>query len=98
MTILPDKHIRLSRSLLNVGAVLLEMMDSDHTVTELWDKARARSEVRTFDRFVDGMDLLFILGAVRFHEGRITREGRRTKRHVGTNDPVERGKTEAVAQ
>lgn len=98
MTILPDKHIRLSRSLLNVGAVLLEMMDSDRTVTELWDRARARSEVRTFDRFVDGMDLLFILGAVRFHEGRIAREGGRARRRAGTGDPARRGKTGAGSQ
>ena len=73
--ILPDEHIRLSRSLLNVGAVLLEMMDSDHTVTELWDKARTRSEIGTFSRFVDGLDLLFVLGAVRLSGGRIAREG-----------------------
>ena len=98
MTILPDKHIRLSRSLLNVGAVLLEMMDTDRTVTELWDRARARSEVRTFDRFVDGMDLLFILGAVRFHEGRITRERRRARRRAGMGDPAGRGRTGAAAQ
>lgn len=98
MTILPDKHIRLSRSLLNVGVVLLEMMDTDRTVTELWDRARARSEVRTFDRFVDGMDLLFILGAVRFHEGRITREKGRARRRAGKGDPAGRGRTGAAAQ
>lgn len=98
MTILPDKHVRLSRSLLNVGAVLLEMMDTDSTVTELWGRARARSEVRTFDRFVDGMDLLFILGAVRFHEGRLTREGGRTGRRAGAGDPAGRGKTGAAAR
>ena len=95
--ILPDKHIRLSRSLLNVGAVLLGMMDTDHTVTELWDRAKKRREIRTFDRFVDGMDLLFLLGAVRFSEGVVSREASRGRRS-GAGRPAEHAKTGAAAQ
>lgn len=96
--ILPDKHIRLSRSLLNVGAVLLEMMDSDHTVTELWDKAKAKREIKTFDRFVDGMDLLFLLGAVRLSKGLITRDGGRATWRPGAGGHAGHGKTGAAAQ
>lgn len=75
--ILPDRQVRLSGSLLGAGAALLETMDSDYTVSELWDRARDRREIRTFGRFVDGLDLLFILGAVRLSGGRIVRERRR---------------------
>lgn len=98
MTVLPDKHIRLSSSLLYAGAVLLDMMDTDHTVSELWDKTRAGGKIKTFDRFVGGLDLLFILGAVRLDGDRVAREaglgGRRRPAAAGL---AERGTTGAPA-
>ena len=69
--ILPDKHTRVSNSLLNVGAVLLGLMRPSQTVTELRCRARMRPEVRTFDRFVLGLDLLFVLGAVDCRDGMV---------------------------
>ena len=71
--ILPDKHTRVSSSLLNVGAVLLYLMRPSQTVTELWCRARARPEVGTFDRFVLGLDLLFMLGAVSYKDGMVVK-------------------------
>lgn len=63
----------MSDSLLNVGAILLVAMRPSQTVTELWDRVRARPEIRTFARFVLGLDLLFILGAVDYRDGMLVR-------------------------
>lgn len=71
--ILPTKHIRLSNSLLNVGATLLKHIDNNHTVTALWNTTRTLPEVRTFERFTLGLDLLFMMGVVDFHEGLLRR-------------------------
>ena len=71
--ILPTKHIKLSNSLLSLGAVLLNNLNDRHTVTLLWDKTRILPEVRTFEKFTLGLDLLFLLDLVEFQEGLIVR-------------------------
>lgn len=71
--ILPDKRIRMSNSLLIVGATLLSTMRPRQTVTELWSRTRTRPEIRTFDRFVLGLDLLFILGVVSYKDGMVVK-------------------------
>jgi len=71
--ILPSKHIKLSNSLLNTGAVLLNNIDGKYTVTLLWDKARLYPEIRTFERFTLGLDMLYLLGLIEFREGLIVR-------------------------
>lgn len=99
MTILPDKHIRPSSSLLYAGAALLDMIESGHTVSELWDSARAGGKIKTFDRFVGGLDLLFILGAIRLDGGRIAREARRGGRQRPLSaGPDKHGNTGAPAR
>ncbi len=64
--ILPNKHLKLSNSILNIGAVLLEDLNYKQTVTLLWDKARIQPEILTFERFTLGLDLLFTLGLINF--------------------------------
>ena len=71
--ILPTKHIRLSNSLLSVGAVLLKHIDDNHTVTALWNTANMLPEVKTFEKFTLGLDLLFMMGAVEFQDGLLRR-------------------------
>lgn len=71
--ILPSKHIKLSNSLINIGAVLLNKLDGDYTVTLLWDKTRSLSEIKTFERFILGLDLLFMLGLIEYRDGLIVR-------------------------
>lgn len=71
--ILPTKHIKLSNSLLNVGAEILRHLNESQTVTSLWNKARVVSHVKTFERFTLGLDLLFMLGMVDFEEGLLRR-------------------------
>jgi len=71
--IIPTKHIKLSNSLLSVGAVLLKHIDQTHTVTALWNTTRQLPEIKSFERFTLGLDLLFMMGAVDFHEGLLRR-------------------------
>ena len=69
--ILPSKHIKLANSLLNLGAILLNNLEEKCTVTLLWDRTQKYSEVKTFERFTLGLDLLFTLNLVEMHEGLI---------------------------
>ncbi len=71
--ILPTKHIKLTNSLLSVGAVLLTNLDSNHTVTSLWSATYTLPEIKTFERFTLGLDLLFMMGAVEFQDGLLRR-------------------------
>ena len=76
--ILPGKHLPLSRSYLNVGAVLLGLVDDRRTVSLLWDAARGRPEIGTFGRFVLGLDMLFALGLIDMgDDGVVVRRRRR---------------------
>jgi len=71
--ILPTKHIKLQNCILNLGSILLNNITGKQTVTLLWDKARELPEVKTFERFTLGLDLLFTLGLIDFNEGIIVR-------------------------
>ena len=71
--ILPTKHIKLQNCILNLGSVLLNNITGRQTVTLLWDKSKELSEVKTFERFTLGLDLLFTLGLIEFKEGIIVR-------------------------
>ncbi len=74
--ILPTKHIKLSNSLLGLGATLLKNIDGTQTVSLLWDKSRILPDVKTFERFTLGLDLLFMLDVVDFKDGLIKKRGR----------------------
>ena len=71
--ILPTKHIKLQNCILNLGSILLNNITGKQTVTLLWDKARELPEVKTFERFTLGLDLLFTLGLIDFKEGILVR-------------------------
>ena len=64
---MPGKHTMLANCLLNVGAILLESLGKERTVSNLWDGVRARNEIMTFERFALGLDMLFTLGLVRYN-------------------------------
>ncbi len=71
--ILPNKHITLEFSLLGVGAFLLLNLDHAYTVSTLWNKVRAEPTVGSFTRFTLALDLLFMLGAIEFNDGKLRR-------------------------
>ncbi|MCZ7398337.1 MAG: hypothetical protein O8C62_01425 [Candidatus Methanoperedens sp.] len=67
--ILPTKHIKLSNSLLSVGAILLKHINGMQTITLLWNETRILPEIRTFERFTLGLDLLFMMDIIEFKDG-----------------------------
>lgn len=71
--ILPTKHIKLQNCLLNLGVILLDNITSKQTVTLLWDKTKHLPEVKTFEKFTLGLDLLFALGLIDLKDGIIVR-------------------------
>ena len=62
---MPGKHTMFANCLLNVGAILLESLENERTISNLWDSVHERSEIVTFERFALGLDMLFVLGLVR---------------------------------
>jgi len=74
--ILPSKGIPPRQSLVSVGGEVLRVLTEAKTMSRLWDDFQKRSERGsevTFDWFVLGLDLLFIMGAVEFESGRVRR-------------------------
>lgn len=80
--ILPTKHIKPDRALLSVGAEMLQSLREPMTVSRLWDEVRraradrAVSAPVNYDWYVLALDLLFLLGAVEFEQGLITKAAR----------------------
>lgn len=77
--ILPTKHIRPDRSLLGVGAQILEMLDRPKTMSRIWDEFRTRHSGTGLDApityrwFVLALDLLYMIRAVDLERGLIVR-------------------------
>lgn len=71
--ILPTKHVKLSNSLISVGAIILNNLNTGSTVSLLWDKMRTRPEVKTFEGFILGLDMLYIFDLIEFRHGLIMR-------------------------
>ena len=40
--ILPGKHLRPDRSLLGIGAEILDILDQEQTISELWQRLQDR--------------------------------------------------------
>lgn len=80
--ILPTKRLSISKSILAVGADILQLLGEPKTVSRLWDELkRARDEkpnehAITYDWFVLGLDLLFMMNAIEQDHGRIRRVAR----------------------
>lgn len=77
--ILPTKHLRPERSLLAISAEVASILDEPKTVSRTWEeflKAQSRANGRApvpYGWFALSLDLLFILGAIEFHAGRVSR-------------------------
>lgn len=66
--ILPNKHVKISGCILGTGAILLKELSGERTVSSLWESVRDKPEIRTFGKFVLSLDLLFVLGLVRYNK------------------------------
>lgn len=71
--ILPTKHLEVDRSLLAVGANLLESLRSPRTVTSLWEELRKSGQNLGFERFALALAFLYAIGSIEFLEDRLKR-------------------------
>lgn len=71
--ILPDKSISLSHSVLGMGSIILSELHIPQTVSSLWEKAQEHKEIKTFEKFILTLDVLYMLGLIEFTEGIIRR-------------------------
>lgn len=76
--ILPTKGITPQQSLLAIAGEVLRALDTNKSVSRLWDDFRVHSDPEstiTFDWFILSLDLLYIFGLVDLHRGSISRTG-----------------------
>jgi hypothetical protein len=77
--ILPTKYLSHERSLIGIGAIVIELLNEPKTVSRLWDEIKnykkfaSRSSALTYDWFVLALDLLFIMNAILYKQGKIWR-------------------------
>lgn len=62
--ILPDKHLPTERSLVSLGAVVLEQLRHPRSVSALWESVRQSPGIGTFHQFTLAVTFLFTIGAV----------------------------------
>jgi len=70
---LPDKTIKLSFSLLGVGAELLKNIAPNDTVTSLWERVKRNETISTYEKFIKGLLVLHTLGAIKIEQKIIKR-------------------------
>lgn len=73
MTLLPNKHISTHRSLVGIGALLLGRLDRPANVSRLWESVKDEPQVSNFGNFVLSLDYLFVVGAIEYEHGLLTR-------------------------
>lgn len=71
--ILPNRHQALDRTLLGVGALLLQELNRPETVSSLWHQVRERPEVGSYQRFTLALDLLYVIGGIDLIDGLVAR-------------------------
>lgn len=71
--IVPTKHLRPQDCLLASGAVVLKALRQPCSISDLWAHLREDSTVASYERLVLTLDLLFILGAIEYTDGVLSR-------------------------
>jgi hypothetical protein len=72
--ILPDKHLPTERSLIALGAVVLEQLRQPRSVSALWESVRQSPGIGTFHQFTLAVTFLFTIGAVIFVDDLLCRK------------------------
>ncbi len=73
MKLLPNKHIPTSLSLVGTGALLLEHLESPSSVSSLWETVKHERQVGNFLSFVLSLDYLYMIGAIDYNHGFLSR-------------------------
>jgi hypothetical protein len=80
--ILPTKHVNVEQSLIGVASLLLTKLQSSDSVSSLWFRVSESPSVGSFFRFTLALDLLFMLNAVEFRSGKLSRSTRVVEQHA----------------
>jgi hypothetical protein len=71
--IMPDKNITVRYSLLHSGAQILSELKESDTVSALRERTKHHEALSNYERFVLSLDYLFVIGALKLHNGLIVR-------------------------
>lgn len=76
--ILPTKHLTPERSLLGIATKILKMLLQPRTISYLWESFNDKCSQEkfapvTYEWFILGIDLLFMLGIVSYKNGQLVR-------------------------
>ena len=71
--ILPTKHLSVENCLLGVGALILANLERPMTLSALWEDLRSLPEISTYERFILGLDLLYMIEVIEIREGKLRR-------------------------
>ena len=72
--ILPSKHIRFSESLLGLGGVILEILQTPMTIDEIWNQYQIINKDRkklpayhNFENIILAVNFLFLINAIQLN-------------------------------
>ena len=71
--ILPNKFLEEKDSLLYVGALLLNKLDTPTSISELWNQVNDNKSVNNYERFIITLDMLYILNLIELKNEKIRR-------------------------
>lgn len=66
--ILPNKHVTIKHSLLGQAMLVLQQLGRPKTVSTLWSQVQKHGGVRSYERFLLALDVLYVLGAVELQD------------------------------
>ena len=73
MTLLPSKHVPTDRSIIGLGALLLESLETGSTINGLWERVKPYSRIGSFSNFILTLDYLYAIGAIEYDNGFLSR-------------------------
>lgn len=71
--ILPNKYLTENEALIGVGSILLGKLSTAKTLSNLWEEVKDISNVGNFERFILGLDLLFVLSLIELKNSKIVK-------------------------
>jgi hypothetical protein len=72
--VLPNKHVPANRSLLGLGAEILEILsERPRSVSTTWERLRERNRKTSFEQFTLAASFLYSLGALEFEGDNLRR-------------------------
>lgn len=71
--IMPTKYLKENETLLGLGAILLEELSSEKSLSDLWENAKKYPDIGNFERFILTLDFLFIIGLVTLKNNNLMR-------------------------